>query len=224
MGRRRLTESQLAREAEAIAQWNEQLLYIRPLNKGGKRIELSEPWPDAAPKKQSWHKMRTKKRIPGLSNNLLESHPHFKPPVVIPNPGRLQGNAPPVVKDDIAPRGPITTIGWLPDEVPAYVYVGAKRDGRLKVGMSIEPENRCRNLGLTMILAHPVMTDAAKAVETDALRRLGARAGDGEYVWCEVQQAVDAVKAARDAIGKRFHADPSLTAEEARLQRIANYK
>jgi hypothetical protein len=61
----------------------------------------------------------------------------------------------------------------------------------------------------------------AKQVETETLRLLGHKIGDGEYVSIDPATALIAARRARDVVGRYTRADPALTEDEARQQRIA---
>lgn len=117
--------------------------------------------------------------------------------------------------------------GMNPDPNPAYfVYVGQGSAGIIKVGMSCNPHRRCRkDFGIDLVGAVKVTREAAKEVETYALRALGARSGDTEWVRGRTGiEAMAAVKRARDEVGRFMHADPDLTPEEARIARSRGSK
>jgi hypothetical protein len=109
--------------------------------------------------------------------------------------------------------------GSLKGASQAFVYVGS-RHSRIKIGMSANPQRRCKNLGCILEFAVPVVVSAAKLVETFALRELGATIEDDEWVDCDVSAAISAVNAAWLTAANVTHTDPNLTAEEARLDRI----
>jgi hypothetical protein len=111
-------------------------------------------------------------------------------------------------------------------EAAYFVYVGQGSAGIIKVGMSCNPHRRCRkDFGIDLVGAVKVTREAAKEVETYALRALGARSGDTEWVRGRTGiEAMAAVKRARDEVGRFMHADPDLTPEEARIARSRGSK
>jgi hypothetical protein len=101
-----------------------------------------------------------------------------------------------------------------------YVYVAAGKKG-VKVGVSASPYARARTLGVKIHCIVEVVHAAALDVEGLALTMLGQYNDTrGEWVLASAEEAEAAVMAARDRVSRYRHADPRLTAEEARLQRI----
>ena len=93
-------------------------------------------------------------------------------------------------------RPPITTYGYVPSDRAAFVYAAGPKDGLVKVGMSSNLRQRMKDLRAVLIFAHPVKPSIAKAVETEALRRLGHRVGDGEWVTASPEDVVQAIRQA----------------------------
>ena len=91
-------------------------------------------------------------------------------------------------------RHPITTTGRIDATAPAFVYVAGPKASAFKIGMSSDPEQRCKGLGLPLLFAVEVSAVIVRAVETEALRRCGHRAGDGEWVRKELADVIEAVK------------------------------
>lgn len=118
-------------------------------------------------------------------------------------------------------RKEIKTIGHIPLDGPGFVYVGVSPKGRVKIGMSCEPERRCANLGIELRHTTRVRPQVAKEVETAALQSLGHDQGDGEWLRRpDVNSAIGAVENAMRQLRKRFWVDPDLTEEEARRLRV----
>jgi hypothetical protein len=115
----------------------------------------------------------------------------------------------------------LITFGSLRNPVEAFVYVGIRMDGIIKIGMSGRPHRRCRDLKISLLFTVPVVPVAAKLVETYALQGLGALVGDREWVKCSLDRAIDAVCTAWMAAGKIVHVNPLLTADQARAGRVA---
>lgn len=117
-------------------------------------------------------------------------------------------------------RKPITTHGCLRGAARAWVYVGVSAKGRVKIGMSGSPERRCADLHIRMVHAIEVVPPAAKEVETTALRILGKRQHEGEWV-PSTAAAIEAVNQAFDLVKRSRWADPAEGEDEARLNRVA---
>lgn len=116
---------------------------------------------------------------------------------------------------------PITTGGRLdPKASQAWVYVATTAEGGVKIGMTSDLDRRSFELGARMTFSVPVVPNAAKAVETEALRRLGRVTWDSEWVPEVAENAVIAVKSAIEDVRRFRHVDPHLTFEEARKMRI----
>jgi hypothetical protein len=115
---------------------------------------------------------------------------------------------------------PIRTVGTLHGASRAWVYVGQARSGAIKIGMSGDPERRCRGLHVRLIHAVEVTPSAAKDVETEALQNLGRRMGEGEWVQVCAEDGIAAVSAAFASVGRSRHVDPALSEDEARQHRI----
>lgn len=122
-------------------------------------------------------------------------------------------------KHEAAKIPPKVTRGSLGGATKAFVYVGID-GGRIKIGMSGEPLQRCKRLGCALRYDIQVVPSAAKMVETFALQALGATVDDDEWVDCSVEQAIEAVEAAWGKTSNLRHTDPHVTADEARLSRI----
>lgn len=116
-------------------------------------------------------------------------------------------------------RPRLITKGAIRTKPEAFVYVGVRQE-RIKIGMSSNPLSRCRSLGADLTFTVPVVVAAAKMVETYALQQLGARQGDGEWVVCTIDEAIDAVCVAWMTAGRAVHVNPLITDEEARLDRV----
>lgn len=118
---------------------------------------------------------------------------------------------------------PKTTSGNLIGRVDrAFVYVGQRPDGTVKIGMSSIPYKRCaKQLKIDLMFSIPVTVEQAKRVETFALQNIGATVHDSEWVKCSLEQAVDAVCVAWRDVEKMFHVNPLITHEESRLERIS---
>lgn len=135
-------------------------------------------------------------------------------------------------RDDLAPptkakgkqgrRKPIRTIGTLRGIEAGYIYVGQGKNGKAKVGMSGNPEHRCKGLGITLLHKTPVVGAAALDVETETLRLCGAEQGDGEWTRHPPEVVIGFVDKAMETVSKRRRVDPSLTEEEARRLRISS--
>ena len=120
------------------------------------------------------------------------------------------------------PAMPKTTVGYLrPSKSGYFVYVGLSSSGLVKIGMSGNPDRRCKkDFGISLYGTVETTRNAAKMVETYALRHLGAKVGDDEWVYCPPEQALLAVQRAYADVCRFMHTNPALTAEEARLQRV----
>lgn len=118
-------------------------------------------------------------------------------------------------------KNPLTTKGWLKEPERAWVYVGVAQGGKIKIGMSSVPEKRCKDLRVKLFDTVEVTPKAAKQVETQALRNMGASVGDTEWVYATPEEGIAAVRAALDTVNRYTHADPSMTSEEARGYRIS---
>lgn len=105
-----------------------------------------------------------------------------------------------------------------------YVYALSMPGGRVKIGQSGNPANRARQLGGILLGSIPVARGAALEVEAEALRMLGAVAGEGETAIASNAAALHAIATAYADVGRRMHVDPTISAEEARRQRIAAYQ
>lgn len=115
----------------------------------------------------------------------------------------------------------ITTTGYLRNPEKAWVYVGVAKSGRVKIGMSGDPEARCRRLGISLWSTQEVVPSAAKIVETESLRLLRREQADGEWGSFTPDAAVSAVKKAFRAVCLERWTDPTMTEAEARNWRIA---
>lgn len=60
---------------------------------------------------------------------------------------------------------------------PEYVYFGRKEDGRIKVGVSIQPGRRTKTLGCELLLA----VEADRDTEQEVLRYLDSHRIEGEW-------------------------------------------
>lgn len=154
----------------------------------------------------------------------IDESPSIHPMI---RPGRILGNAPyaksPTARKERnthTRRGKLTTSGSILHKAQAFVYVGVKRTGPIKIGMSSNPLARCKRLGIDLGFTVPVVVSSAKLVETYALQSLGALIGDSEWVHCSFDEAVDAVAVAWMAAGKIQHVNPAITADEARQLRV----
>jgi hypothetical protein len=135
-----------------------------------------------------------------------------RPPVAAAKPARV---------NERFPHKPLTTTGHIATDGPAIVYAAATRDGRIKIGMTARRSQRMERLAARLIFAVEVVREAAKEIETYALRSLGHVRGDGEYVSrVSAAQATEAVKRAYRIVGAYRHVDPNLTDEQARQARI----
>lgn len=103
----------------------------------------------------------------------------------------------------------------------AWVYIGVSRTGRVKVGMSGDPERRCEDLGVRLFHCIQVVPAAAKVVETETLRLLRQEQAAGEWGSFTPEAAVRAAQKAFALVSLSRWTDPSITEEEARLQRIS---
>lgn len=131
---------------------------------------------------------------------------------------RLIGQSPPV-RATRKPR--LRTSGFLRHNRPGFVYVATAK-GAVKIGITHNPDARVRSLRAKLVVALPVVPAAAIDVETMALEMLGrCHLAPSEWVRVPPQEAIDAVRAALDAVGRYRHADPALTEDEARRARIA---
>jgi transcription antitermination factor NusG len=135
--------------------------------------------------------------------------------------GGIRTGAASKVKPFRSAQQPIRTTGTLRDAERAWVYVGVSRRGAVKVGMSADPDKRCAGLSIRLHYAQEVAPEAAREVETEALRRLGNRKYDGEWTVELPDDAVAAVMAAYQAVGAYRRVDPDLTDDEARARRIS---
>lgn len=113
------------------------------------------------------------------------------------------------------------TGGYLRNPERAWVYVGVARRGAVKIGMTADPARRARSLGVRMALVLEVVPSAAKEVEQEALRMVEAVRRQGEWFGADENAAIRAVRAAFDAVGRRQHVDPAITADQARKNRVA---
>jgi hypothetical protein len=138
-------------------------------------------------------------------------------------PKSLVGNGTPPGELFTGP-GPITTRGATSSYVDdAYVYVAELRGGKIKIGITARLEERMIGLRGKLVFSVAVVRDAAREIETEALRILRNSRGDGEVVRMFRTQieAADAVKRAYAVVGGYRHVDPSITEDEARRARIA---
>lgn len=116
----------------------------------------------------------------------------------------------------------ITTGGSLRRFDEAWVYVGLHSDGRVKVGMSSQPNRRCKQLGVSLYFVQPVLSAHAQKLETYALRKLGVQKGGTELV-CgfTAEQVAEVVRVAWREMGEVTQVDPHLTQSQAFKQRKA---
>jgi hypothetical protein len=179
--------------------------------------EIADP---ADPKKNGWGGIRSN------SGGARPGSGRPKKPFV---PGPVKAYAKFIGKN--TPRGPviprvvvmpdgkikqgITTSGALSQFERAWVYVGVRKDGLVKIGMSGNVSQRCAQLSIKQFFAHPVVPGLARMLESMALRRLGALKCGSEWVMCKPQDAAAAVVAARNELSKICHADPNETPIEA---------
>lgn len=138
--------------------------------------------------------------------------------------GKNTPRGPIVRKVVVTPAGKqnqgITTGGSLSQFERAWVYVGVRKsDGLVKIGMSGNVPQRCRQLGISQFFAHPVMPGLAKLLESMALRRLGVLKSGSEWIFCKPEAAATAVVAARAELSRLCHADPDETPGEAYSRR-----
>ena len=122
----------------------------------------------------------------------------------------------------LSPR-PITTYGRVKDTGDVYVYAFSKR-GKIKIGMTGRLFERQSELGARLLFCVPVVAQAAKAIETEALRLLGATVGSGEWVWNKPSAAKQAIMMAYESMSRSMHVDPMISAEQARQERVQNYQ
>lgn len=119
-------------------------------------------------------------------------------------------------------QGPIKTRGHLRNCEVAFVYVGVGKRGRVKIGMSADPEKRCRDLSIALHYAVPVAPAVAKEIETQALASFGHGPWDGEWTTQRTaDEAAEAVRQAFAAVARYRRACPYQTEEDARLWRIS---
>lgn len=116
-------------------------------------------------------------------------------------------------------RPGIKTSGSLSQFEHAWVYVGVRKDGLVKIGMSGNVPQRCAQLGVRQFFAHPVVPGLARTLESMALRRLNVSKGGSEWVECKPEDAAAAIVAARNELSGLCHADPNETAIEAYTRR-----
>jgi hypothetical protein len=117
---------------------------------------------------------------------------------------------------------PLTTRGHLPEQRErAWVYIALGRDGALKIGMTTNLQQRANTLRVVMLHVVPVVPEAAKEVETEALRLLGKAIGEDEWVEGNLSAAKSALEAAMADVRRRRHVDVDLTPSQAKKQRIA---
>lgn len=157
-----------------------------------------------------------------IGGKLVISEPDLPPIITGRMPRRSQrlASSQTYVNGWQGPRNPITTMGTIGRPARAWIYVGEDKSGyRVKIGMSSGPIARCRHLGVSLYSALEVIPLAAKLVETEALRLLGHKIGDGEWVVAEPIDAASAVRRAKRIVARYTHVDPELTAEEARIRR-----
>lgn len=117
-------------------------------------------------------------------------------------------------------RRPIRTSGRLGKAEHAWVYVGVSPRGRVKVGMSEDPDRRCAAMKIRLFDAVEVVPAAAKEVETEALRILGHKVHDGEWTERSPEEAIAAVRLAVEAVARCRRVHPDLTEEESRARRV----
>lgn len=122
----------------------------------------------------------------------------------------------------IAPRRMVRTSGVVSAE-PA-IYIGQFGPRLFKIGQSGEPGARCRNLGAKLVYWRSVTREAAREVEAEALISLGATTDCVETVVATYDEVLRAVANAFERVSRRMHVDPTISAEEARAQRIAAYQ
>ena len=102
----------------------------------------------------------------------------------------------------------------------AWVYVATDQRGRIKIGMTGDPEARAKGLRAVMRLVVEVLPCAAQHVETEALRLLGHKSGDGEWTHATLDTALAAVWVAKAQAAKVMRVDPSLSEDDARRLRM----
>lgn len=117
---------------------------------------------------------------------------------------------------------PITTNGSIRRPLRAWVYIADAGLGLIKIGMSGGPKSRCKRMGVLLYVAIEVTPAAARHVETEALRLLRRRSGDGEWVEASCEEGLAAVRRAKEIVGGYMHVDPEITPEESRQRRIRN--
>ena len=103
----------------------------------------------------------------------------------------------------------------------AWVYVATDRDGFVKMGISSNVPSRMRGLGAQVRLALEVTPAAAPGVETEAFQLLGHDLSTGEWVGRDLPAAMAAAWAAYVAAVRRACVLPGISADDARLMRIA---
>ena len=95
---------------------------------------------------------------------------------------------------------PITTNGRIGPGASGFVYVAGPNGDEFKIGMSSNPEKRCKALKLPLIFALEVPAAIVRSVETEALRRCGNCVGDGEWVRRDLIDVIQAVQCAALAV------------------------
>lgn len=122
---------------------------------------------------------------------------------------------------EVQPRKGIVTSGRIGSCETAFAYIGVTPEAAIKVGMTSDPERRAKELGVTMVHTIPVRPEAARALETEILQRLGQCQGDGEWLSGDVEEVIRAAEDAADALRRRQWIDPHLTEDEARRLRVS---
>ncbi|WP_156878690.1 GIY-YIG nuclease family protein [Roseomonas gilardii] len=118
-------------------------------------------------------------------------------------------------------RNPYRSSGKLSPDLPAWVYVACTKRGKVKIGMSNNPERRVMSLKASLMFVRPVTFIASRDVESRALDIMGRLTGQSEWVHGTVEQAIEAVNTAWDAVSRYKWTDPALTEVQARKYRIA---
>lgn len=116
---------------------------------------------------------------------------------------------------------PYRSMGTLSPDLPAWVYVARTKRGKVKIGMSNNPERRAMSLKAELVFAKPVTFIASRDVESRALDIMGRLSKQTEWVHGTAEQAIEAVNTAWDAVSRYKWTDPAITEAQARKYRIA---
>ena len=115
-------------------------------------------------------------------------------------PYSAEGKPPRTYTSRLVTRLPITTQGTIGSGNIGFIYVAGPVDGRFKIGMSVNPDRRSREVGAPIVYSVEVPARIVRHVETEALRRCGQYQREGEWVRKNLAEVIHHVTKAVECI------------------------